>query len=67
MTKAIGLVTVLGGVAYVAESDHVDIRIVDMDNRDGPTVLPKGIGFEELSGIAGLVEGVDVVFETEDA
>ena len=44
--KAIALVVVLGGVAYDIAPDHVDVRIVDLDNKDdGPVVLPAGIGF----------------------
>jgi len=66
MMKAIGLVTVLGGVAYITQPEHVDIRLVDLDNvgeGGGPVRLPAGIGFEELAGLADLVVGVDVIFE----
>lgn len=48
---AIALVTVHGGVAEVYEPEHVDVRIVDLDNINvgaNPVDLPAGIGFEEL-------------------
>lgn len=64
--KAIALVTVSGGVADVSAPEHVDVRVVDLDNieaGDGPTELPRGIGFEALVAEAGLEEGKDYTWE----
>ena len=49
--KAIALVVVHGGVAYVSQPQHVGVRVVDLDDiRAGgtPIELPRGLGFEEL-------------------
>ena len=63
------LVCVKGGVAYTYEPEHVDCRVVDEDNinerGDGPIVLPRGIGFEQLVEDAELTEGTH--YEWEDA
>ena len=62
--KAIGLVVVLRGFADVYEPRHVDVRVVDIDNikaGDGPALLPKGIGFEELVADAGIEDYVKFV------
>ena len=64
--KAITLVIVHGGVADVAAPAHVDVRVIDQDNiaaGDGPTELPRDIGFEALVEEAGMVEGNDFVWE----
>lgn len=59
--KAIALVVVCGGVAEVYAPEHVDVRVVDLDNAmagdDTNTGLPRGIGFEELAADAGLEVG----------
>ena len=62
--KAICLVVVSGGVAECYEPEHVDCRIVDLDNiraGDPAAELPRGVGFEELAERAGLEYGRDVV------
>ena len=59
MDKAVCLVVVSGGVAWVYAPEHVDCRVVDMDNigaGDPPEELPD-IGFRELAAEAELVEG----------
>ena len=64
--KAIALVVVLGGVAYTYAPDHVDVRIIDLDNiRDGddPEPLPRECGFEELVNKAMLEAGTDYYWE----
>jgi hypothetical protein len=64
--KAIALVVVMGGVAEEYAPEHVDCRIIDLDNITGPgdpiPELPAGMGFEELAERAGLEVGKDVVF-----
>ncbi len=58
--KAIALVVVYRGVADVYSPDHVDVRVVDLDNTeagDDPPVIPTGVGFEDLCDRAGLVNG----------
>lgn len=45
------LVVVTGGVAEVYTWQHVEARVVDVDNikaGDPKPVLPRGMGFEEL-------------------
>jgi hypothetical protein len=62
--KAICLVVVSGGVAECYEPEHVDCRIVDLDDlgAGGKSVcLPAGIGFEELAERAGLENGREVI------
>ena len=65
--KAIALVVVDRGSVDVYEPNHVDVRVVDLDNikqGDDPTPLPPGVGFETLVLAAELVEGEDYVWET---
>lgn len=55
--KAIALVVVGGGVAYVYTPEHVCVPVVDMDNIDAggnKTRLPRGMGFEALVKEAGV-------------
>jgi hypothetical protein len=62
--KAVCLVVVSGGVAECYEPEHVDCRIVDLDDlRAGgkPVGLPAGMGFEELAARAGLENGRDCI------
>ena len=62
--KAISLTTVYKGVAETWAPQHVDARIVDIDNidcGDGKVLLPKGIGFEELVEQAGVEKYVKFV------
>jgi phage FluMu protein Com len=64
--KAVGLVVVLGGVAYTYAPEHVDIRVVDMDNLEDPdektkVQLPAGVGFEHLVSEAEVVEYIDFI------
>ena len=57
--KAIALVVVSGGVAELFQPEHVDVRIVDLDNLeagDAKVSLPKDVGFEALAEEAGLTE-----------
>lgn len=65
--KAIALIVVKGGVAEAYAPEHVDVRIVDLDNAmagdDTNTGLPEGIGFEELAVEAGLEVGDDFYWE----
>lgn len=63
--KAIALVVVRGGVAEAFAPEHVDVRIVDLDNATAgdDTGLPVGIGFEELAVEAGLEAGDDFYWE----
>lgn len=66
--RAISLVVVHGGTAYVYEPIHVDTRVIDLDNLEAgdPAVkLPSGVGFEELVKQAGLELGTQVTFEKE--
>lgn len=56
MEKAVALVVVVGGVAEVYAPEHVDARVVDIDNigaGDPKAQLPKGVGFEHLVKQAG--------------
>lgn len=67
--KAIALVVVRGGVAEVYAPEHVDVRVVDLDNiesGDDPEPLPPGIGFEELAEGAGLEPGKDFAWEGDE-
>jgi len=62
--KAIGLVIVSGGNAEDYTPEHVDVRIVDLDNikaGDPKVELPSGIGFEELVKKADISEFVTFV------
>ncbi len=63
--KAIGLVVVSQGSAYLYSPEHVDLRLVDLDNQeargDPPTELPKGVGFEKLVEDAEVEENVRFV------
>lgn len=62
--KAICLVVVKGGVADVYEPEHVDCRVVDLDDVEAgsdPVVLPAGVGFEALAKRANLTRGVDFI------
>lgn len=64
--KAIALVVVCGGVAEAYAPEHVDVRVIDLDNIQGgdePGGLPVGIGFEELAVEAGLEAGKDFTWE----
>ena len=64
--KAIALIVVQGGVAEEFAPEHVDVRIVDIDNikasAPGTKVfLPSDIGFEELVFDASVEEYVEFV------
>lgn len=67
--RAICLVVVRGGVAEVYAPEHVDCRVVDLDDAEGwhgphiPNTLPRDIGFEALVAEADLIEGTDYVYE----
>ncbi len=67
MDKAIALVVVTGGCAEAYEPEHVDVRVIDLDNvkaGDDVVKLPRDVGFEKLVDDAGLVAGID--FDWED-
>lgn len=53
------------GSAYLYSPEHVDLRLVDLDNQeargDPPTELPKGVGFEKLVEDAEVEENVRFV------
>lgn len=64
--KAIALVVVRGGVADVYAPEHVDVRVVDLDNistGDDPEPLPQDVGFDELVEEAGLEAGLHYYWE----
>lgn len=64
--KAIALVVVRGGVADVYAPEHVDVRVVDLDNikaGDDPEPLPQGVGFEVLADWATLEPGLHYYWE----
>jgi len=65
--KAICLVVVSGGAAECYEPEHVDCRIVDLDDLKAggdPVCLPGGMGFEELAKRAGLKNGKDCIISS---
>lgn len=64
--KAIALVVVHNGVAEVYAPEHVDVRVVDLDNTstgDDPEPLPQDVGFDELVEEAGLEAGLHYYWE----
>lgn len=64
--KAIALVVVRGGVAYVYAPEHVDVRVVDLDtigHGDDPEPLPQDVGFDYLVEEARLEPGVHYYWE----
>ena len=64
--RAIALVTVSGGVAETFTPEHVDARVIDLDNikaGDDPVELPRGIGFEALVEEAFLEAGTHYTWE----
>lgn len=64
--KAIALVVVRGGVAGVYAPEHVDVRVVDLDDindGDDPVALPQGIGFDALAEEARLDAGFHYYWE----
>jgi hypothetical protein len=68
--KAIALVVVRGGVAEAYAPEHVDVRVIDLDNiarGEDPEGLPRGVGFEALADEAGIIAGEDFYWGHRDA
>lgn len=63
MMPAIGLVVVEDGFARTCAPQHVDLRVINLDQiklrEEEPVLLPRDIGFEHLvDSFGGLEEGV---------